>query len=299
MSSAQTRTIRVIVPFGAGGGPDTIARVLSEQIAKARGVAMVVENRPGAGAIVGTEAALRAAADGNTLLMTAPSFLINPHIRKVGFDPLTDFEPICHLVSAPPVFAVQPSSAYRSMKDLIEAARAKPGTVTIGSPGPGSTHHLIVEALKQMAKVDMTYVPYPTTPPAVTAVLGGHVASVLSDYGSMAPQLQGGQLRALAVAASSRMAALADVPTLAETGLAGLDMQIWFGVVAPGRIPKDVAKELIAWFRTALDTQAVRERLAALRFVPADRCGAEFAAHLRQEYQLVGRIIREAGIKVK
>jgi tripartite-type tricarboxylate transporter receptor subunit TctC len=130
-------------------------------------------------------------------------------------------------------------------------------------------------------------------------VLGGHVTAVLSDYGSMAPQLQGGQLRALAVAAPSRMEVLPDVPTLAEAGIAGLDMQIWFGIVAPAKTPKNVADELSAWFRAALDTKAARERLAALRFVPAGRCGADFAAHLRHEYQLVGRIIREANIKVK
>lgn len=298
-ASAQTRTIRIIVPFGPGGGPDTVARVLGEQIAKAQRVSVVVENRPGAGSIIGTEAAMRAAPDGNTLLMVAPSFLVNPHVRKVGFQPLKDFEPICNLVTAPPVFAVQNSSPHRSMKGLIEAARSKPGAVSVGSPGPGSTHHLIVEAVKQATKADITYVPFPTTPPAITAALGGHVTSVLSDYGSLAPQLQGGKLRALAVAAPKRMEVMPDVPTLAEVGVPGLEMQIWFGVVAPGKPPKKVSEELIAWFRAALNTKTAKEKLASLRFVAAGRCGADFAAHLRHEYELVGRIIREANIKVK
>jgi tripartite-type tricarboxylate transporter receptor subunit TctC len=298
-ASAQTRTIRIIVPFGPGGGPDTIARVLGEQIAKARGVAVVIENRPGAGSIVATEATMRAAADGNTLLIVAPSFLVNPHVRKVAYNPLTDFDPICHLVSAPPVLALPSASPHRTLGDLLKAARAKPGSVTVGGPGPASTHHLIFEALKGMAKVDMTYVPYPTTPPAVAAALGGHVTGVLSDYASLAPQLKGGQLRPLVVASSSRMDILPNVPTLAEAGHPGLEFDIWFGVVAPAKTPKPSADELIASFRAALQDANVKTKLNDIRMTPVGRCGGEFAAHLRHEYDAFGRIIREAKITVK
>jgi len=298
-ASAQTRTIKVIVPFGPGGGPDTIARVLGEQIAKTRGVAVVVENRPGAGSIVATDAAVRATPDGNTLLITAPSFLINPHLRKVNFNPLTDFEAVCHLVSAPPVFTVPPSSTHRTFNDLIQAARAKPGSITVGGPGPGSTHHIIFEAIKQAAKVEMTFVPYPTTPPAVAAALGGHVTSALSDYASLAPQLKGGQLRPLAVAAPSRIDVLPGVPTLAEVGYKGLEFEIWFGIVAPAKTSKAAIQELSGWFRAALQDAGVKTKLSDIRMNPVGRCEADFAAHLRHEYDLFGRIIRESKITVK
>jgi tripartite-type tricarboxylate transporter receptor subunit TctC len=298
-ASAQTRTVRIVVPFGPGGGPDTIARVLGEQITKARGVTVVVENRPGAGAIVATEAVMRAAPDGNTLLIVAPSFLINEHVRKVAFNALTDFDPICHLVSAPPVFAVPPSSPHRTMDDLLKAARGKAGSVTVGGPGPASTHHIIFEALKGQTKIDMTYVPYPTTPPAVTAAMGGHITGVLSDYASLAPQLQGGQLRPLAIASPKRMDVLPDVPTLAEAGHPGLEFDIWFGVVAPAKTPKPMTDELIASFGAALQDANVKARLNDIRMMPVGRCGADFAAHLRREFDAFGRIIRDAKITVK
>ena len=179
--SQAARTIRIVVPYAPGGAPDIVARLLGDEISRAHGPTVVTENRPGAGAIIGTEAVSRAAPDGNTLLITANAFVINPHLHKVNYDPLTSFEPICHLVSVPAFIVVNATSPYRTLADLLDAARAKPGAVTLASPGPGTTFHIALEMLKRAAGVNITYVPYAATPPALNALLGDHVTSVFSD----------------------------------------------------------------------------------------------------------------------
>ena len=166
-----TRMVKIVVPFQPGGSADILARHLAEQIGRTQGVTMVVENRPGAGSIVGTEAVSHAAPDGNTLLINVAEFAINPHLRKVSYDPLTSFEPICHLVNAPTVIVVNSASSYRTLADLLIAARAKPGDLTLASVGPGSPFHIGLEVLKRVAKVDLTFVPYPGNAPAINALL--------------------------------------------------------------------------------------------------------------------------------
>jgi tripartite-type tricarboxylate transporter receptor subunit TctC len=296
---SQTRTIRIVVPYAPGGSPDTLSRVLAEQIGKAHGVSTVIENRPGAGAIIGTEAVMRAAPDGNTLLVTANAFLTNPHLRKVNYDPTTSFEPICHLVSVPALIVVAASSPYRTLGDLLGAARANPGQLTLASPGPATTFHIAFEMLKRTADVNMTYVPYAGTPPALNALVGGHVVSVFSDYASMAGQLKAGAVRALATAGTARIPALPDVPTVAESGFKDYESEVWFGVVAPAKTPKNLTNELIAWFTAALRADEVKPKLTDQALDPVGRCGDEFAAYIRTQYNTIGRTIREANIKAE
>src|SRR5262245_22912361 len=209
--SQAGRTIRIIVPYAAGGAPDILPRILGDEISRARGVPVVIENRPGAGAVIGSEAVARAAPDGNTLLVVANAFVINPHLRKVNYDPLASFEAICQLVSVPPLLVVNAASPYRTFADFIDAARAKPGELTLASPGPGTTFHVAFETLKRVANINMTYVPYAGTAPALNALLGGHVTSVYSDLASLGEQLRSGTVRALATAARKRVEALPDV----------------------------------------------------------------------------------------
>jgi tripartite-type tricarboxylate transporter receptor subunit TctC len=296
---SQTRMIRIVVPYAPGGSPDALARLLGEQIGRAHGVSMVVENRPGAGAIIGTESVMRAAPDGNTLLVTANAFLTNPHLRKVNYDPVTSFEPVCHLVSVPALIVVATASPYRTLGDLLDAARADPGKVTLASPGPATTFHIAFEMLKRTANVNMTYVPYAGTPPALNALIGGHVTSVFSDYASMSGQLKAGAVRALATAGPTRIATLPDVPTVAETGIKDYESDVWFGVVAPAKTPKDVTNELITWFTAALRAGEVQPKLAAQGLNPVGRCGAEFADYIRTQYNTIGRTIRDANIKAE
>jgi len=276
-----------------------LARLMGEQIGKAHGVTVVIENRPGAGAMIGTEAVMRAPADGNTLLIVANAFLTNPHLRKVNYDPTTSFEPICHLVSVPAFIVVGTSSPYHTLGDLFAAARANPGKITLASPGPATTFHIALEMLKRTAKVNITYVPYPTTPPALNALIGGHVDSVFSDYASISGQLKAGAVRPIAVSSTARVASMADVPTVAESGFQDYESDVWFGVAAPANTPKQVNAELIDWFSAALRADDVRSKLMGQGLNPVGRCGTEFAAYIRTNFDRIGQTIREANIKAE
>ena len=174
----SARTIKIVVPYAPGSGPDILGRLLAEQIGRANGQTIFVESRPGAGTLIGTEAVARAAPDGNTVLVVAPSFVINPTLRKVSYDALTGFEPICHLAATPIVLVTNSASPYRTVAELLDAARAKPGELTLGSGGPGSSLHIAFEVLKRAAGVNMTYVPYAGSGPAINALLGGHLTAV-------------------------------------------------------------------------------------------------------------------------
>jgi tripartite-type tricarboxylate transporter receptor subunit TctC len=297
--SQTTRTIRVIVPFSPGASADILARLLGQQIGRAPGLTVVIENRTGAGSIVGTEAVSHAAPDGNTLLVDTPNLIISPHMRKVNYDPLTSFEPICDLAHAPTIIAVNNSAPYRTLADLLNAARAMPGGLTLAGSGPATAVHVAVEMLKRAAKVDMTFVPYPGAAPAVTALLGDHVTSVLGDYASMAEQLSAGKPRALATASPTRIMALADVPTVAESGYKGYGVDLWYGLVAPAKTPRETVTQLAGWFTAALEVPQIKAKLVAQGLYPAGKCGADFAAFFRKQYDEFGHVIHEANIRAE
>jgi tripartite-type tricarboxylate transporter receptor subunit TctC len=238
------RAIKIIVPFPPGGGVDVVARVLAEQIGRAQGPPMVIENRPGAGTAIGMDAVLRSPPDGNTLLIINNSFAVIPHLRKLDFDPLASFEPVCNLAITPTVVVVNNESPYRTLADLVAAARAKPGDMTIGG-APGTVLNVAVEMLQHAADVRMTFVPFPGTPPAVNSLLGGHVMSALVDYPAAAGQLQAGKLRALATGSPRRIEWLAQVPTVAESGYGGYDVELWYGLFAPAKVPKELISRSI------------------------------------------------------
>jgi tripartite-type tricarboxylate transporter receptor subunit TctC len=296
---AQTRTIRIVDPSPPGGLDDLLARLLAEEIARAQGATVVVENRPGAASAIGTEAVARAAPDGATLLLNATPFVINPLLRKLNYDPLTSFTPICYLVNSPTVIAVNAASPYRTLADLITAARERPRELTLASIGPGSATHIAFEMLRRAANVDMTFVPYPGTAPAVTALLGGHVTSYFGIYSVVSEQVKAGRLRALATAAPTRIELLPDVPTVAEQGFPGYEVDIWFGVVAPARTPNATVTQLAAWFTAAMQAPDVKAKLVAQGMLSVAICGEEFGAHIRKQYEEFGRVIREANIKAE
>jgi tripartite-type tricarboxylate transporter receptor subunit TctC len=296
--SQSTRTVKVIVPSPPGGNSDVLIRLLAEEISRAKGPAIVIENRPGAGTIVGTEAAARAAPDGGTVLNVQTPFVINSHLRKLRYDPLTSFEPICHLVSERTVIVINGASPYRTLGDLIGAARAKPGELT-GASLPASPGQFVFETLKRAANADMTYVPYPGQAPAINALLGGHVTFIVTPYSGVSEQLKAGRLRALAVPSQRRIEALPDVPTVAESGYNALDGDIWNGLVAPAKTSKEMILELAGWFTAALRAPEVRETLTGLGQHPHGLCGVEFGAFIRKQYDDYGRIVREANIKAE
>jgi tripartite-type tricarboxylate transporter receptor subunit TctC len=293
------RTIKLIVPSAPGGATDLLARLLGEQIGRTQGATVVIDNRPGAGEVIGTEAAARAALDGNTLLFAANPFLINPHLRNVNYDPLKSFAPICQLATAPTLIVVSAASPYHTLADVLAAARTKPNTLTMASIGPGSPFHLGFEKLKRLAKVDMTFIPYPGNGPSVNALLGQHVTMMFGTYANVAEHLKAGRLRALAATTRNRIEQLPDLPTVAESGFPDYEIPAWFGSFAPAQTPQPIVSELAAWLTAALQAPEIKQKLLIQGLSSANLCGAEFAGTLRAEFDDLGRIIRESHIKAE
>jgi tripartite-type tricarboxylate transporter receptor subunit TctC len=297
---AQTpKTVKIIVPFPAGGSADVLARVLGDQIGKASGPSMVIENRPGAGASIGYEVIARSPPDGGTIGIISNSFVINPLVRKVGYDPFAEFAPICHLVDSPQIIVVNTASSYRTLGDLIAAAHARPGELTFAALGPAATQHIAVEQLKLMAKADFTYVPYPGGAPATTALLGGHVTALLENYSEAIEQMRAGKLRALAVTTPTRMDSLPDVPTVAESGYPGYTAQAWFGIAAPVKTPKEALDRLAAAFTESLKAPEVKTKLLDIEMIPVGTCGSAFAAQIRSSHDSYSQIIHDAHISAE
>jgi tripartite-type tricarboxylate transporter receptor subunit TctC len=239
----------------------------------------------------------RAAPDGNTLLVSTNGMAINAILRKVNFDPLTSFEPVCYLVQSPQVIVVNSASPYRTLAELVAAARAKPAELSIASVGPNSTQHLAIERLKQLAGINLTYVPYTGGAPAINALLGGHVTAVLQNYSEIGEQLRAGKLRALATPSAKRIEPLPDLPTVAESGYKDFAAEVWFGLVATGKTPKETVSQLAAWFRAALQAPDVKAKLLTHALYPNPVCGDDFAPHIRRQSDEYRRVIGELGIK--
>jgi tripartite-type tricarboxylate transporter receptor subunit TctC len=296
-ASSQTRTIKLVVPYPPGGAVDFTGRLLAEEVSKTHGSKIVIEDRPGAGTVIGTEAASRAAPDGNTLLIASTSFIVVPHFRKLNYDPLASFEPICSLVSSPLVFVVNNTSPYRTLADLLSAARINPGRLTMAAFGPATATQIGFEMLRRAASVNMTFVPFPGAPPAVNALLGEHVTSALADYAVVAEHINAGRLRALASASMARIEALPEVPTVAEYGYSGYAVDGWYGLFAPAKTPNGITSQFADWFTAALQVSEIRKKLVAQGLFPDGTCGAEFRTFVRKQYDEYGRVIREANLK--
>jgi len=294
---SQSRSIRMVVPFAPAGGTDILARLVANHISRLYGPTVVVENRPGAGTVIATEAVARAAPDGNTVLIVGNSFVINANMKKLNYDPLTSFEPICHLTRSPNVVAVHATSPHRTLADLVGAARSNPGKITMAVNGPATSQHIGFEMLKHAAKINLAFVPFQGGAPAVNALLGQHVDSLYSNYPTAAELLTTGKLRALAVGSRARIEPMPDLPTVAESGYKDYEEDVWFGVVAPAGTPKEVIAQFTAWFAEAVQAPDVKAKLAGQGLYPVGLCGADFAAYLRKQHAEYGRIIRDANIR--
>ncbi|MPZ55075.1 MAG: hypothetical protein GEU91_01010 [Rhizobiales bacterium] len=294
--SASAQTTKIIVPYPPGSGPDILSRMMAEQIGKAQGPTMVIENRPGGGTLIGTEAAARAAPDGNTVLLVANSFVVNPALKKGNYDVSKSFEPVCYLAATPMVLVVQGSSPYKTLDDLVAAAREKPGEIVFSSGGPASSLHVAIEVLRRAANITITYVPYPGTAPSINALMGGHVTAVWADYPTVVSQLKAGTLRGLVTTSAERVDALPDVPTLSETGIVKYEIDIFYGLVAPAKTPPERLKQLTGWFSAALKAPDVQPKLARQGLFPVGMCGAPFGEFMQKHVAEYGRIIKESGI---
>ena len=298
-AQAVPKSTRLVVPFPPGGTADIIARLIAQQVGAATGQSVLVENRPGAGTIIATEFVARSNPDGTTLLVMANSFVINPSVRAtLPYDPFS-FEPVCLLVNSPQVLVVNADSPYKTLASFVTAAKARPGELNYAAVGPATTQHIAGEMFKRAAQINLTYVPYAGGAPAVNAILGGHVTAVLANYNEVMEQISANKLRALAVATRERIAALSDVPTMNESGYKNAEATAWFGLMAPPKTPKETLAAQIAQFKSALMAPDVRSKLTAQGLYPAAACGADFEAHIKQQYESYARVIKEANIKVE
>ncbi len=296
---AAAKTVKVIIPFPPGGAADVLARILGDQISKADGQTIIVENHPGAGASIAYELTARAAPDGNTVVIAANSVVINPILRKTNYDPVTSYEPVCNLVSSPMIFVVNSASPYKTIGDLIGTAREKPGTVTLAALGPATTQHIAVEQFKRMTKADFIFVPFAGGAPTVNALLGQHVDSALVNYSEAVEQLKAGKLRAIATASAKRIKPLPDVPTVAESGYPDYESEVWLGLLAPAKTPAASVSQLANWFTSAMKHPEVEAKLLTLGLYPAAVCGKDFAVFIKHKDEEYKRIISEADIKVQ
>jgi tripartite-type tricarboxylate transporter receptor subunit TctC len=293
----SSRQIKFIVPFPAGGGADLLTRVLAEKWGQANGVSTVIENRPGAASVIGTEAASRAAPDGNTVALVANSFIVHPNFKKLTYDPLTSFEPVCLLASSPQVIVVNSASPYKTLTELFDAARARPGELSNASVGPASAQHIAMEQLKLLGKVNMVFVPFNGNTPALNQLLGNHVSAVMSNYSESAEHVNAGKLRALAVGGKARLKEWPNVPTVAEQGFPDYAVEVWYGLVAPAKTPKDKVAELSKWCAEAMLAPELKPKWDLQGLAPVGSSAEAFAAHLRKQSEGYIRVIREANIK--
>lgn len=299
--SFPSKPITLVVPFPAGGALDAVARPMAEGMRKALGQAVVVENVAGAGGTVGTGNVARAAPDGYTILLgsVATHAIAAGIYPKLSYDPIGQFAPISQLTRGPLVLAVGPQVKAASLRDLVAAAKASPGTMNYASTGNGTALHVAGELFKAAAGINVQHVPYRGGGQAMTALMGGEVAYIIGNTQLVMPQVTGGKVKALAVTGERRLAALPEVPTFAEAGTAGVDVVTWFGLFAPAGTPAAIVEQLNSAATAALKSEDVQRSLATLGDEPVGSSAADFSRFVRAEHQRWVQITRSAGIKIE
>ncbi len=294
-----SKPIRIIVPFPPGGAADVTARVLGEHMAKGLGQPIIIENRPGAGAVIGYEAGARAAGDGYTMLVVFPSFVINAFVRSsLQYQPFRDFKAVGQTISVPMAISIHPSLPVKSMKDLIALARSRPGELGYGTPGAGTTHHFVGEMLGVAAGVKFNHVPYSGGAPSVTAAAGGHVPMLISNVSEIAPFAKMGKLRALAVTTAERAETLPDVPSYREAGFPQLAMSNWAGIVVPAATPQAVITRLNSEMVSGLRNTQIQDKLKVQGMLTTPGAPEQFDALLKSESTRYAKAVQDSGIKL-
>jgi tripartite-type tricarboxylate transporter receptor subunit TctC len=295
-----SRPVKIVVPFPAGGSNDIVARALAQKLSERTGQSFYVENRGGAGGNIGAEAVASADPDGYTLLLTAPPPLtINAALYKeLRYDPANAFAPVALIASVPIVLAVNPSVEAKNVNELVALAKAKPGSLSFGSSGNGSTNHLAGELLKSMTGIDILHIPYKGAAPAMNDLVAGHIPMMFDNMPAVLAQVKGKSINAIAVAGAKRASAMPDVPTVAESGVPGFEASSWFGLVAPAKTPAPVLAKLEDDIAAILKMPDVQKRLDELGAEPGTVSGAAFGKFLADETTKWTKIIRESGAKV-
>ena len=294
-----SKPVRIIVPFAPGGGSDFIARFMAQRLTEMLGSQVIVENKPGAGGVLGIEFGVKSPADGYTLTLIASSYTVNPSIYKLNFDPVTDITPIIQMSQGPLLVVVSPGVPVKTIKELIALARSKPGEVTFASSGQGSVIHLATELFDTMAKIKMNHIPYKGTGPALTDTLAGQTNVFFSSTANAMPHVKAGKLRAVAVTTAKRIPALPDVPTVAESGVPGYDVVLWHGLIGPKGLPRAVVDRINSEVTKSLKLKETAEQLQNDGVAPAGGTPEQFAAQIKKEIGVWKKVAADAGVKAE
>jgi tripartite-type tricarboxylate transporter receptor subunit TctC len=296
-----TKPVRFIVAFTAGGGNDVIARVIAQKLAAAFGQQFVVDNRPGAGGTIGAELAAKSPADGHTLFLAGvATHAINPNLQKnLPYDPLRDFDAVSLIATAPLLLAVHPSLPVGSVKQLVALAKTRPGEINFASSGLGSSAQLAAELFKSMTRTNMQHVPYKGISQGLNDLLGGQVQVIFNAAAALLPHVKSGRLRALGVTTMQRVPSIADIPTIAESGVPGYQAGSWYGIVVPAGTPRAIIDRLSRETAAAVRSPEISGRLKAEAVLPVGSSPEEFSTHIRDELARIGKVIREAGIAIE
>lgn len=291
------RPVRLIVPFPPGGGTDFFARILSQRLGENLGGTFIVDNRSGAGGIVGTEITARSKPDGYTIVLVSTSHAINPSLhRKLPFDPVRDFAPVTMLAAGPLLLVVHPSLPAHTVKELIALAKAKPGMLTVASAGNGTPPHLAVELFKSMTRVDMVHVPYKGNGPAYIDLIAGQVPVMFPSIATALPHVKAGKVRALAVTTTTRSGVAPELPTISEAGVPGYELSSWYGLLAPAGTPAAIVNRLQREVARIFNAADLREKLLAQGVEPLANAPDQFASRLTAEIAKWNKLARAAGI---
>jgi tripartite-type tricarboxylate transporter receptor subunit TctC len=298
-SPFPSKPVHIFVPYAAGGGVDILARTLGDVVSRQWGQTVVVENRPGAGGVVASQALVASPPDGYTLIVVASGHATNPFLYpKIPYDTFKDFTPISLLASSPNILLVRTDSPFKTLGDMIAQARAKPGSLSFGHAGTGTSTHLAGELLKNLAKIDLNAIPYKGGAPSINDLLGGQIPMSFNNGPESVGQLEAGTVRALAVTTASRASFLPNVPSMAEA-VPGYDTEVWWGLLGPAGMPADLIAKLSHDFVAALNTDSVKERLGKLGASPIGSSPSEFDAKIRADARKWGPIIEAAGMKAE
>ena len=295
-----SKPVKIVVPYPPGGFNDTLGRTLAAKFQEAWGQPVVVENKPGANTVIGVDFVAKSAPDGHTLLVVAFPFSVVPSlVKSLPYDTLRDFAPVILAATSPNLLVVNPQLPVKNVAELVALAKSKPEALSYASTGNGSSNHISMELFKSLAGVKITHIPYKGSAPAVTDLLGGQVMLMFDNAPNVLPQVKAGRLRALATSGAQRTALAPELPTVAEAGVPGYELMVWFGLVAPAGTPREIVQKLNAEVTKILAMPDVRERFLAQGVEPVGSTPEQFGEHIRAQMAKWSKVVQEAGVKAE